>query len=333
MVYRYYRGDVCESAHRGAVCLVDQQGQIVFSLGDPNQVTYPRSALKCFQQIPLLEGGAADALGLTEAEIAVTCGSHNGEEVHVAAVRSILNKAGLDEHALQCGPQYPSRHQDRLAFYQGGYEPAAIYNNCSGKHAGFLALCRFWGAGVEDYLAYDHPVQEAVKQVVAALHGVQAESLGVARDGCSAPIFPLSLYTQAVGHQALARLYHSNGKRGQACKRLLSAILAHPFMLAGSKRYCTRLIETVSEPIIGKTGAEGIFGLALPDRGLGAAIKIEDGRMGPQYAVAQQLLCSLGVSHIHQLDEFAEGPVTNLNQWEVGLKGVERSCFPDAIKP
>ena len=327
VLYRYYRGNTCESAHRGAVCMVGDSGEIRFSLGDPQQVTFPRSALKFFQQIPLVESGAADAIGLTDTELAVTCGSHNGEEAHIDTVRSVLKKAGCTEAQLQCGPQYPSRHKDRLPFYQNGCEPKAIYNNCSGKHAGFLALCRYWGYELESYIAYEHPVQIAVKSAIAEMHAVPPKRLEPSPDGCSAPIYPLSLYQQAYGYQQLASQIETPSSRGKACRQLLSATRANPFMLAGSKRYCTQLIQYAGEPVIGKTGAEGVFGLVLPERKIGIAIKIEDGRMGPQYGVAQHLLNLLGVQGISPLDEWREGPLTNLNKWEVGRKGVATEPF------
>lgn len=306
---------------------MDDKGGIGFSLGNPHQLTYPRSALKFFQQIPLVESGAADALGLTEEELAVTCGSHNGEKKHVEAVQSILKKAGLNEAYLQCGPQMPSRHRDRVEFYKADKGPSDIYNNCSGKHAGFLALCRFRNYTVENYLNYDHPVQEEIKSTVAAMHQCDQEQLVAARDGCSAPIYALNIYQQALGYQRLALMAKKAHGRGKACHRILKAVQSNPFMLAGSKRYCTRLLNTAKETVIGKTGAEGVFGLTLPERGIGIAIKIDDGRMGPQYAVAQQLLKELGVRNIQELDEFLEGPLTNLNNWNVGHKGVDKRLF------
>lgn len=327
VLYRSYRGHVCESAHRGAVCLLDASGSIQFSLGDPHQVTYPRSALKFFQQLPLLESGAADALGLSEEELAITCGSHNGEERHVAVVRQILEKAGLDETYLQCGPQYPSRYRDRLPFYKNDWEPQPIYNNCSGKHAGFLALCHYWGYDVADYLAYDHPIQVAVKKAVAEMHDCGVDQLEGARDGCSAPIYPLSLYRQALGYQQLGLLQNQNSSRGKACAKLLASVETYPFMIAGNKRYCTQLLQHANERVIGKTGAEGIFGLTLPQRGIGMAIKIENGQMGPQYAVAQQLLQLLEVKGIEPLNEWKERPLTNLNNWHVGSKGIASEAF------
>ncbi len=327
ILYRTYRGDTCESAHRGAVCLVDASGSLQFSLGDPHQITYPRSALKFFQQLPLLESGAADDLDFSEEELAITCGSHNGEEGHVAAIRSILDKAGLNEEYLQCGPQYPSRYKDRLPFYKNDWQPQPVYNNCSGKHAGFLALCSFWGYEVAKYLDFDHPVQIAVKEAVADMHHTEVQELEGARDGCSAPIYPLSLYHQALGYQQLASLQNQNTSRGKACARLLASVQAYPFMIAGNKRYCTQLLKHANESVIGKTGAEGIFGLTLPQRGIGMAIKIENGQMGPQYAVAQHLLQLLEVSGIAALDEWQEGPLKNLNNWDVGTKGVSSEAF------
>lgn len=322
------RGEILESFHRGAICVVDHQGDIQFSAGDPYQLTYPRSALKFFQQIPLVESGALEKYDITDQELAVMCGSHNGEEVHVNAVQSILKKIGLDKSYLQCGPQYPTLSDDRTTFYKYDRSPEDIHNNCSGKHAGFLTLCRYWDMPVANYLDYDHPVQERVREVIADMHEVSHESLKAGRDGCSAPIFGMTIFQQAVGYKNLIK--SPNNSHHKACERLISVIQEHPYMLAGKKRYCTELMEKAGSQVIGKTGAEGIFSMALPQKGLGATVKIDDGKMGPQYAAAQKLLNYLQAvdkEQLKELDAYVEKPLKNWNRWQVGTVKVNEAIF------
>ncbi len=321
------RGEILESFHRGAICVVDSIGNIYFSAGDPHQMTYPRSALKFFQQIPLVESGALEKYGITDQELAVMCGSHNGEEVHVNAVKSILNKIGLDKSYLQCGPQYPTLSEDRQAFYKNDRSPEDIHNNCSGKHAGFLTLCRFWDMPVTNYLDYEHPVQKWVKEVIAAMHEISSERLKAGRDGCSAPIYGMSRFQQAMGYKNLINPYEN--PHHKACKRLISVIQNYPHMLAGKKRYCTELMRSAGNKVIGKTGAEGIFSMAFPQKGWGVTIKIDDGKMGPQYAVAQKLLNHLlgEKDIIKELDSYAEKPLKNLNKWHVGTVRANDAIF------
>src|ERR1017187_3713959 len=145
-----YRGEVLESFHRGVICMLDADNKVIFSVGDIQQVCFPRSALKLFQILPLLESGAVEKFGFTPEEIAIMCGSHNGESEHLRAVNSILSKIGLDKKKLQCGPQYPTLNEDKNAMIKKGIQPEDIHNNCSGKHSGFLAYCVFYGLDVEN---------------------------------------------------------------------------------------------------------------------------------------------------------------------------------------
>ncbi len=323
-----FRDGVVESFHRGAICVVNHEGEMVFSAGDPEQMTFPRSALKFFQQIPLVESGAVEAFGITDKELAVMCGSHNGEAEHVRAIQSILSKIGLDEGALQCGPQYPTLGEDRRKFYEQGMAPKDIHNNCSGKHAGFLTLSRYWGASVDDYLDYEHTVQKAVRKVIAEMHELSESDLISARDGCSAPIFAMSIFQMATGYKNLVR--QKGNPHYEACQMLIKAVQKHPHMLAGRKRYCTELMENTENALIGKTGAEGIFSLGFPDQESGATIKIDDGKMGPQYAVAQKLIKELYLvddQTVQPLDGYIKKPLRNWNKWEVGSVEVNPSVF------
>lgn len=289
------RGAVLESFHRGVVCIVDADNKVVFSAGDVQQVCYPRSALKFFQQIPFLRSGAADHFGLTEQEIAITCGSHNGEPAHVEAVRSILAKAGLDESNLQCGPQMPTLREDQAALIKGDRQPERIHNNCSGKHAGFLAYCVFKGWPTDNYIDPTHPLHREILEVVSAFYDTPPGKIPCGVDGCSAPIFAFPVINQAIAYRNLMQPAAFGEEIAAACKRMLKAVTTYPDMIAGKKRYCTDLMMLSGGKLVGKTGADGVYCIGVSEPVLGICIKVDDGKMGPQYNVAQAVLEQLGV--------------------------------------
>ncbi len=316
-----WRGEVLESFHRGVICVVDREGNVVYEAGDIRQLCYPRSALKFFQQIPLILSGAADAFGFTEEELAVMCGSHNGEEAHQRAVRSILSKIGLSTEHLLCGSQYPSDRKTSNALIAAQEKPGPIHNNCSGKHAGFLALCVFRGQSPEDYINPNHPVQKEIRQVVADFHDMREEDMAVALDGCSAPIYAIPVYRQALAYMRLVNPDFGDDALRSACTRLVDAARKHPFMIAGSGRYCTDLIAHCESEVIGKTGAEGIYSLAFHREIYGACIKIDDGKMLPQYNVAQKLIARSGLfgeDTLNALKRYEEAPIRNFRKFETG---------------
>jgi len=290
-----YRGPVLESFHRGVICVVDEHNNIMYQQGHVEQVCYPRSALKFFQQLPLLLSGAADHFGFTEEELAVMCGSHNGEAQHLKVVRGIFQKIGLDESALGCGAQAPTLKQDAQALIRSGLEPAAIHNNCSGKHAGFLAWCVFHQQPVDSYLHADHPLHQEIKKWVSLFYEIPEAALQTGLDGCSAPIFAMPVRNQAIAYKNLVFPEKFEPAVQAACKRITDAVSTYPMMIAGTKRYCSDLMKAAGKTLIGKTGADGVYCIGLPERKLGICIKIDDGKMGPQYHVAQKLLQECGV--------------------------------------
>ncbi len=327
-----FRGEVLESFHRGVICIVDADQKIIYSEGDTQQICYPRSALKFFQQIPLLASGAADALGLSEEELAVTCGSHNGEAMHVAAVDSILKKAGLERSALKCGAQYPTHRKSANALLASGQKAEAIHNNCSGKHAGFLAYCVFRGWDTEDYLNPQHPLQAEIRKLVSDFHAYPETLLHTALDGCSAPIYSIPVYNQALGYMHLAKFAKEDSSLGKACKRLINAAGKYPLMIAGTGRYCSDLMLQSGSRIIGKTGAEGIYSLAFTEEIIGACIKIDDGKMLPQYNVAQKLVRQsriLSDEQLTPLETYEESAITNYNKFETGTLRVNPAILAE----
>src|SRR5262245_53890025 len=293
-----WRGGTLESVHHGVVVVADDDGRVVQSHGDPGIVTFLRSSAKPAQVLPLLASGAADRFGFTSEEIAVIIGSHGGEPFHVAAVRSILDKAGMGEEALRCGAHPPYHRPSARALKAAGRSPTAIHNNCSGKHAGMLALAVSLGAPTGTYLDDDHPVQVRIRETVATLAGMAPGDLRLAVDGCSAPNFALPL-ERAAG--LYARLVSGRGLPAglrDAAARAVDAMRRHPRMVAGTDRLCTDLMTRAGCGLVAKIGAEGFYGLgyARDGRGYGVALKIADGdgnRARPAAAIAT--LTALGV--------------------------------------
>lgn len=310
------RGGITESFHRGVVCVVDEKGTILHQLGDTGQVCFPRSALKLFQHIPLITSGAFDHFGFTLRELAIMCGSHNGEAIHVEAARGILAKIGLDESYLGCGAQPPTHKKDYLTLVLAGKEPSAIHNNCSGKHSGFLAWSVYHNQPTDkSYLSPEHPLHRDIKKITALFHEMNEADLVTGVDGCSAPIFAMPVYNQALAYKNLtAPEKFGDPAITRACAMILEAIATYPEMVAGTKRYCTDLISATNGRIIGKTGADGVYCIAVPDQKTGICIKVDDGRMGPQYNIAQQVLQSLNLlteSEITRLGSYLENENRN----------------------
>lgn len=316
-----YRGGILESFHRGAVCIVNEANQVVFSTGDPHQVCYPRSAMKLLQVIPLLENGGIARFNFSLEELAVMCGSHNAEPEHVAAVESILAKAGLTVEALQCGPQYPSSKKEANELVRQNKKPQPVHNNCSGKHAGMLAMCILMGWSVENYLNLAHPLQQAILHVCSEMYEYPQERMTTALDGCSAPIFSVPVYQQAIGYKNLVNPERFSTARQEACRLITEAVSRHPFMVAGSNRYCTDMMHITAPSIIGKTGAEGVFCMGFTTHKLGVCIKIDDGKMLPQYNVAQAIVNASGLfaeTQLAPLQHYLHNDITNFNKWVTG---------------
>ena len=289
------RGGVLESFHRGVICVVDKDGKTIYSEGDIQQMCYPRSALKFFQHIPLIESGAFEHYGFTMEELAIMCGSHNGEDEHVRVTMQILEKIGLYKEDLLCGAQAPTLSADRRKLAAAGKKPEKVHNNCSGKHAGFLAYAKFIGSDISTYTDPNHPIQQEILQVAADFHEYPKENMAIGIDGCSAPIFAIPVYNQAVAYKNLIHPVQFSEKRQKACAMIIEAITSYPFMVAGSQRYCTDMMEICGKRIIGKTGAEGIYSLGFLEEKIGCSIKIDDGKMLPQYNVAEKVIEQTGI--------------------------------------
>ena len=278
------RGGNVESFHRGAIAIVETDGTLRTAIGDIDRPVFPRSAVKVLQALPLVASGAADALGLLDAELALACASHGGEPLHAETAAAMLAKAGLDAGSLECGAHWPYHEPSMRALAAAGREPGPLHNNCSGKHAGFLCLaCQLAGPGVDlrqfvrGYVAPDHPVMREVTAAIEAATGAPLASAPRGTDGCSIPTFAIPLRALAL---AFARVGSGVGlapDHARAAQRLRRAVAREPLLVAGHGRLDSRVMERLGERVFMKVGAEGMYCAALPQAGLGVAIKIDDG--------------------------------------------------------
>lgn len=271
-----HRGPVVESVHRVHLAVCDGQGNLVASVGDPDLVTFTRSAAKPFQALPLVTSGAADRYGLTERELAIACGSHSGEPMHVETVEGMFAKAGLAPDLLRCGV-HPVRNKAAKEGLRGA-KPTSRNHNCSGKHAGMVLLQKHLGGDPARYLDPDGPAQRAIRAALAEVAGVPEESVLVGTDGCSAPNFALPLRVVARMFATLAIPgAHVSKPTADALGRLARAMARHPEMVAGTDEFDTELMGAAEDRLVTKVGAEAVQGVADLATGMGLFLKVEDG--------------------------------------------------------
>ena len=311
-----WRGDLIESVHRGRYVVRDARGETLDSLGDPGGLVHLRSTAKPFQALPLVFSGAADEFGITSEELAVACASHSGEPRHLAAVRSILRKAGLSEDDLQSGAHQPMHTPSATRLLRSGEEPRPIHGNCSGKHAGMLAVCAHAGWDPTGYRDPQGPLQKLVRRTVAKLCALEPEGVRLGGDSCGVPVFALPLESLALG---IARFAAEGEAKDfpedllEAVRRVRDSMLAHPYMVAGTDRFDTRLIEETS--LISKSGAEAVFVAASLKAAWGLALKISD---GSYRAVAPAVVAALKKRGVRIPAWMRTGEITDLHGKAVG---------------
>lgn len=315
------RGDRVESRHRGAVVVVDADGVTVLALGDVEQAVFPRSAVKVMQALPLIETGAADAFGFGQKELALACASHAGEAEHVRLAAAMLERAGLNESALECGTHWPTRSEATRELAREGRTPNALHNNCSGKHSGFLCTCCHTRHETAGYVKPGHWIQEEIRAALEAVTGAEHGEENRATDGCAIPTYAVPLRNYALGFARMASGQGLEPERAAAAKRLMTACMAEPFYVAGTKRADTLMMEAGAGRLFTKTGAEGVFCAAIPELGLGIAIKCDDGQARASEVVVAEVAArlfgkddALGA----RLAEMARPAVRNWNGETVG---------------
>ena len=271
------RGDMVESRHRASFAVSDSSGRVVLSAGEVERPIYGRSAIKPLQAIALIESGAAEAFGLGDAEIALACASHNSEPRHVETVLDWLARIGCSVEDLECGAHLPGNEAAMIALLRAGEEATRAHNNCSGKHSGFLSVARHTGVPTKGYVAYEHPVQQRVLGILETMTGLDLGEVPRGIDGCGIPVIAIPLGNLALAMARFADPADQPEARQVAIARIRQAMAAEPFMVAGTNRFCSDVITASGGRALVRTGAEGVFCGALPELGLGIALKVDDG--------------------------------------------------------
>lgn len=330
------RGGIVESIHYGAIAIVDIHGNLFASVGDPKLITFMRSSSKPLQAIPLIEQGGDEKFNLTEQEIALTCASHEGTDLHVTVLKSIQQKTGIQEEDLLCGTHPLKDKATSEAMFLRGEKPTPNRHNCSGKHTGFLATAVMNNLPKEDYILLQHPIQQTVLQTFAEMCEVSISDIQIGIDGCSVPVFALPLEKAALGIARLCDPIDLSQKRSEACKTITKAMSSYPEMVAGYGEFDTKLMQAGDGKIITKRGAEGyqIIGV-LPGAfsknspALGIAIKIADGdpKERARPLASLEVLHQLGVLSGEQLGLFPEFYRHAIRNWRKLDVGELRPCF------
>jgi len=336
-LFELTRGQTVESTHFGAIAVCDAHGALRWRAGDPAAVTFLRSAAKPFQALPFIEARGDERLGLSPKEVALLCASHSGTDEHAATAASIQRKAGIRESDLMCGTHPPYHEETARRLERAGLSPSPNRHNCSGKHSGMLAFARLLEAPVSDYIAPQHPVQKAILRTFAEMCALPVEAVALGTDGCSAPNFAVPLRRAAQGY---ARLCDPSGlpeARAAACRKITTAMRAHPEMVGGPGRFDTALMQAGAGRIISKAGAEGYQSIGLMpgalgpgSPALGIAFKIADGdaRKKARSAVAVEILRQLGALDTDQLRALEPfGPRFPIYNWRKLSVGEGRPAF------
>ncbi len=310
-----------ESLHRGHIAVVDADGHLLASVGNPEYPTYFRSAAKPFQFMPLLHDGLERHYKLTDPELAVMIASHNGEDVHIKSVQSILKKIGLEESYLRCG-FHPPMHSPAAAQHARQNLPKSpLFNNCSGKHSGMLAVARFHNWPLETYLDPQHPLQQRIKEVMSRFSGLPEPEIGVGVDGCSAPVFYLPIKNMAWMYARLA------AGQIEPSARVFDFMTGHPEMIGGTASFDTELMQVMQGRMVSKVGAEGIRCVGVRGaRPLGIALKIEDGSKRASEAVILEVLAQLSLiseKELAELSHFRKPIIVNYAGIETGWIAAE----------
>lgn len=338
------RGKVVESTHFGSIVVVDSIGKILHSHGDPDTVAFLRSSAKPFQALPFVEQGGVEHFSYTQAELALSCASHETSQMHIDTVQGMQLKIGIQEKYLQCGPHLPGDAKKLREVIKNGIPPTANFNNCSGKHTTMLAFAKMRGLPLENYLDFDHPIQKDILKTFAEMCGMEVEKIELGIDGCSAPNFAVPLVNAALGMARLCDPRDLSEERAAACQKIADAMTSHPEMVSNYGEFDCELMKTAEGKIITKRGAEGfqIIGL-MPgiygERGVGIAFKVTDGdrstmndeletssRVRP--ATTLEILKQLKALNEAQLQSLAKfGPEKTLKNYAGLVTGKSKPAF------
>ncbi|MCD7059411.1 asparaginase [Pelagibacterium xiamenense] len=317
----FTRGNWVENRHRGAFCIADAGGTVIASAGDIEREIFPRSAIKALQALPIFETGADRRFAMDDEALALVCASHYGEPEHVRVAAAMLERAGLTADDLECGAHPPTSPAARKALRAAGEAPSALHNNCSGKHAGMLSVAKALGIDTKGYVTRGHEVQRRVRAAVEAVLETQMTEHKCGTDGCSIPTWAAPLKSFARGFARMATGEGLPEGMAAASRRLFDAATAHPFLIAGTDAFDTEAMAAFKGRLMIKIGAEGVFCGALRDKGLGFALKCDDGNPKVATAMIAGLLAAVAEPDAEAaavLAKFSRQVSTNWRGIEVG---------------
>jgi L-asparaginase II len=305
------RGALVESRHVVHAAVTDASGRLLAMAGDPSLVTFMRSCAKPLQVMSLVREGGLEHFGWGDGELALACASHGGEPEHLAVAARMLASLGLEEGDLACGASEPLSRRGTQLLRDAGGMPTRLHHNCSGKHAAMLARAKLAGWPTQGYERDTHPVQREAREEVAKWAGVEASTIPMGVDGCGVSVFALPLSAMA---RAYASLGQATAAGAEPAARVGLAMQTHPFLIGGTDRFDTVIAEETAGRILAKVGAEGVHALTIPSKGLGVALKVEDGALRAQHTAALAALIQIGELTLPlpaRLAEFLRKPIRN----------------------
>lgn len=345
-IFETTRGQIVESIHYGSIAVVDSNGRLLASYGDPQTVAFLRSSAKPFQALPFVERGGVEHFGLTLRELSLACASHEGSRMHIEAVIEMQGKVGIQESHLQCGSHLPGDVDEFKSLIVHGTEPTPNYNNCSGKHTAMLAHAKMRGLPLENYLDIRHPLQQDILASFADMCLIPLNRIELGTDGCSAPNFAVPLYNAALGMARFCDPRELSETRAEACRKIIHAMTTHPEMVSAYGEFDEQLMRTGEGRFITKRGAEGFQivgvmpGMLSPDSpGIGIAFKVSDGdaaRMSDTLELRTRVRPAVTVEILHQLGALSSeqeqalasfGPVTSIRNHRGIVTGQARPAF------
>lgn len=309
-----WRGSAIENRYRGAVAIVESSARVVSGLGDIQRPVFPRSAIKFLQAVPFVESGALEHYELDERHIALACASHNGEPAHVDVVEPWLARLGLDENDLECGASLPMHQGVAFELAEQGRGPERTFHNCSGKHLGLLSTTLHLGENTRNYRLYNHVAERRWFDVLESMSNTRVTQLPWGYDGCGIPALALPLQRIALAMARFADPERSGRERRDVIARIHRALGEHPYLVAGKERLCTALMERLAPRVLVKVGAAGVYTACLPERGIGIALKIDDGNdraARVALGAALQLVGELDDEDARALSEYIAPSQTN----------------------
>ena len=311
------RGTLEESQHEINSVVINQENKVLFQSGEMDKSYCLRSTLKPFQCAASLEKGTDIKYNLSQKEIATTCASHHGEEEHINTVRSILKKINLTENSLECGFHLPLNKENKAKLYSKEIKHSNIYNNCSGKHSGLLAMIKNLGFKTNGYINHDHPIHKHINRYIESLSGARPKHF--ATDGCSLPTPYFNLFTLASMYIKLI-----SAPQGSTLSKVFNAMTKFPKMVSGTKGFDTFFMQTFKGKAVSKGGAEGMQAIAIKTGNGGyvsLALKVSDGNHRGNYVSCVKILEHLNIinqEESKELSTFIKPNQHNLNKLKVG---------------